>query len=119
MSRRSTKARVRKGRPLVRTRPARRPRPQPAARDTPISRSMILDATRRLYARSDYTSVTMREIAREVGCRSPSLYHHFESKEEIFRALAEEGIKLVDAYRAVAETSDCVERLRERFRRYY
>ena len=84
-----------------------------------ISRSAILQVTRHLYAAADYTNVTMREIAKQLGCRSASLYHYFESKDAIFRALVAEGIELFARYQPVAPTTDPLEQLRWRFWRYY
>jgi AcrR family transcriptional regulator len=84
-----------------------------------ISHSAILDVTRHLYAATDYTTVTVREIAKKLGCRSASLYHYFASKNDIFRALVDQGIELFERYQPVAPTTDPLEQLRWRFWRYY
>jgi AcrR family transcriptional regulator len=84
-----------------------------------ISRSAILDVTRRLYAATDYTAVTVREIAKKLGCRSASLYHYFDSKNEIFRALVDQGLELFARYKPVAPSTEPLEQLRWRFWRYY
>jgi AcrR family transcriptional regulator len=55
-------------------------------RDT---RQGILDAALDLFAESGFFGTSMREIARRVGVRESALYHHFESKEQILRALAQ------------------------------
>ncbi len=83
------------------------------------SREAILEASRRLYAVSDYTGVTMRAVAKEVGCRSPSLYHYFQSKDEIFQALVDEGIALYERFLPTTDDPDCMAQLRWRFWRYY
>ena len=83
------------------------------------SRSAILEVSRRLYASSDYSGVTMRSIAKKVGCQSPSLYHYFQSKDEIFRALADEGLTLFQRFMPVSDSSDPLDRLWWRFWRYY
>jgi AcrR family transcriptional regulator len=83
------------------------------------SRSAILNVSRRLYAASDYSGVTMRSIAKKVGCRSPSLYHYFQSKDEIFRALAEEGLTLFERFMPTSDSTDPLDRLWWRFWRYY
>jgi AcrR family transcriptional regulator len=83
------------------------------------SRETILEAARRLYAASDYAGVTMRAVAREVGCRSPSLYHYFESKDEIFRALVDIGLRLFEQFLPTSPSPDPLNRLWWRFWRYY
>jgi AcrR family transcriptional regulator len=65
-------------------------------------RSAILDAAARLFARNGVEATTVREIAREVGVLSGSLYHHFPSKD----AIAEEIVRgylddLLRSYREV------------------
>lgn len=58
-------------------------RPKKAAqRDT---RQAILDAALDLFAERGYFGTSMRQIARAVGVRESALYHHFESKQAIFR----------------------------------
>jgi TetR/AcrR family transcriptional regulator, cholesterol catabolism regulator len=52
-------------------------------------RSRILDEAERLFRTRGYNSVTMRDIAREVGIRQASLYYHFSSKEQLFVAVTE------------------------------
>jgi len=90
-----------------------------ASRARGPSRSAILKVSRRLYATSDYSGVTMRSIAKKVGCRSPSLYHYFQSKDEIFRALADEGLALFEGFMPTSDSSDPLDRLWWRFWRYY
>lgn len=66
---------------------ARRPvgRREAAAART---REEILDAAARALARRGFKSVSLQDIAREVGFTAPALYVYFESKEAIFAALA-------------------------------
>jgi len=61
----------------------------------------------------------MLEIAKKVGCRSPSLYHHFESRQDIFRALVDRGLRLYEHYRPSIDSADPLAQLRWRFWRYY
>ena len=44
---------------------------------------MILDRAAALFAQKGVAATTVRDIAKEVGILSGSLYHHFESKEAI------------------------------------
>ncbi|WP_414623055.1 TetR/AcrR family transcriptional regulator [Calothrix sp. CCY 0018] len=43
-----------------------------------------------LFASKGYASVTMREIAKELGVSTGTLYHYFPNKEAIFLQLVEE-----------------------------
>lgn len=47
------------------------------------TRQAIIEAAARLFAEKGYEGMTMKEIAREVGIKAPSLYAFFESKEDI------------------------------------
>jgi AcrR family transcriptional regulator len=52
-------------------------------------RSRILAQAERLFRTQGYNTVTMRDIAREVGIRQASLYYHFPSKEQLFVVVTE------------------------------
>ncbi len=43
-----------------------------------------------LFAQRGYGSLTMRQIAKEIGLSTGTLYHYFASKEELFTQLIEE-----------------------------
>jgi AcrR family transcriptional regulator len=43
-----------------------------------------------LFAESGYDSVSLSEIAKAVGIKTPSIYAHFSSKEQLFLQLVEE-----------------------------
>ncbi len=43
-----------------------------------------------LFAKRGYGSLTMRQIAKEIGVSTGTLYHYFSSKEELFIQLIEE-----------------------------
>jgi AcrR family transcriptional regulator len=47
------------------------------------TREKILDCAANLYSRHGYGEGSVRNIAAAIGIRGPSLYHHFDSKEEI------------------------------------
>jgi Transcriptional regulator len=47
------------------------------------TRKAIIEAAARLFAEKGYEGMTMKEIAREVGIKAPSLYAFYESKEDI------------------------------------
>ncbi len=65
-----------------------------------------------LFAEKGYASITMRQIAQEVGVSTGTLYHYFPSKEELFEQLIEE-ISQQDILRAAAEI-ETLETLEER-----
>lgn len=59
-----------------------------------ISRS-ILDAARVLFVVEGYTNVSLRKIAEKVGYSPAAIYSYFDSKDDIFLALAEEGFHML------------------------
>ncbi len=64
------------------------------------TRDRILDAALALFAEKGYEATSMREIAEQLGMTKPALYYHFDSKEDIVRAL------LVDIETKVGELVD-------------
>ena len=52
----------------------------------------ILDAAAELFTTQGFTATSTRRIARDVGIRQASLYHHFATKEEILEALLERTV---------------------------
>jgi AcrR family transcriptional regulator len=47
-------------------------------------RQQIVDAAVQVFARSGYTSGSLREVAKRVGLTPAGLLHHFASKEELY-----------------------------------
>ncbi|MBM7566571.1 TetR family transcriptional regulator [Paenibacillus sacheonensis] len=45
-----------------------------------------------LFAESGYDGVSLSEIAKSVGIKTPSIYAHFESKEQLFLALLDDAV---------------------------
>jgi AcrR family transcriptional regulator len=89
------------------------------------TRERILYEASNLFAAMGYHATTTREIARTVGIRQPSLFHHFASKREIMQALlsydldafsfvevlaAEEGPAAVRLYRYLRDDVALVSR---------
>src|ERR687898_1823417 len=54
------------------------------------TRRAFLDAARELFAEKGYTGVTIEEIVVRTGMTKGALYHHFEDKRSLFRAVVEE-----------------------------
>ena len=47
----------------------------------------ILDAAIQLFSSNGYDAVSMREVAGAAGVSKANIYHHFESKEGLYRAI--------------------------------
>lgn len=56
-------------------------------------RRAILDETRHLLVADGYDNLSMRKIARAVGCSATSIYLHFENKDALIHALIDEGME--------------------------
>lgn len=57
----------------------------------------ILDIAARQFRTKGYAAVSMRDIATEAGMRTPSLYYHFPSKDDLVMAVMDRGITVVRA----------------------
>ena len=53
-------------------------------------REQIIDAAMRAFSQKGYTRATNKDIAREAGITPGLIYHYFESKEALLRAIIEE-----------------------------
>lgn len=49
------------------------------------ARDRILDAARKAFSQNGYYGTSIRQISSLCGLKQPSIYHHFESKENLFR----------------------------------
>jgi AcrR family transcriptional regulator len=54
------------------------------------SRRQVLDAALQLFSTQGYRGTNVREIADKAKVSTGNVYHHFEDKEAIFRALLDE-----------------------------
>jgi AcrR family transcriptional regulator len=71
-------------------RPARR---LPRVRLAPPNRKVILDTAERLFAARGVDGVVLRDLAQEMGFTAPSLYNHFPSKQALYDAVLERGLR--------------------------
>jgi AcrR family transcriptional regulator len=88
-------------------------------RDREAVRRGILDAARELFVNEGYMNVSIRKIAERIEYSPAAVYGYFESKDDIFFALAEEGFQLLGGLPDIAEPSDPLEVLRRGFWRLY
>jgi len=60
-------------------------------------KSIILNAAKQAFAEKGFAAVGIREIAKESGLNSATLYHYFQSKESIYAAILEETFEKIVA----------------------
>ncbi|MCH2100419.1 MAG: TetR/AcrR family transcriptional regulator [Planctomycetes bacterium] len=56
-------------------------------------RPAILDEARQTLVAEGYRALSMRRIARAVGCTATSIYLHFRDKDDLLHALIHEGLE--------------------------
>jgi AcrR family transcriptional regulator len=82
-------------------------------------RRKILDAARELFATEGYERVTMRGIAEAIEYSPTAIYHHFEDKDDLVRALCEQDFtRLRSAFTQGVPPADPVEAIRQLGRAY-
>lgn len=67
---------------------------------TEATRAALLSAARRLFAEKGYADTSTPEIVAAAGVTRGALYHHFEDKMALFRAV------VIEEYRVVASEID-------------
>ncbi|HEX9889931.1 MAG TPA: TetR/AcrR family transcriptional regulator [Nitriliruptorales bacterium] len=70
----------------------RRGRPRKTGRTPENPRAEILRAAGRLFAEKGYEGTSTGEIAEAVGLTQPAIFYYFDSKEALFRELANESV---------------------------
>lgn len=82
--------------------------------DPASPKGMVLDHAARLFRDRGFERTTVRDLAREVGILPGSIFHHFQSKDEILRIVMRESIilNLARVRAALAEAHGPVESLR-------
>src|SRR5689334_23419032 len=88
-------------------------------RDREAVRRAILDAARELFVSEGYQNVSMRKIAERIEYSPAAIYGYFESKDDIFLALAEEGFRMLFASADEPDPVDPIEKIRAGFWRLY
>lgn len=82
--------------------------------DAASPKGMVLSKAAHLFLERGFERTTVRDLGREVGILPGSIFHHFQSKEEILRIVMRESIILILArIRArLADATTTVDRLR-------
>lgn len=77
-------------------------------------RGKLLSGAARLFREKGFDRTTVRDIAREVGLQSGSIFHHFTTKEDILFAVVSEVIRFNTARleKAIQGIEKPVDRLR-------
>src|SRR3954468_8327242 len=90
-------------------------------REREIVRNAILAAARGLFLAEGYANVSMRKIAEQIEYSPGAIYSYFASKEDIFFALAEEGLQFLRAHCAPQAGTDVppLEQVRAAIWRFY
>jgi AcrR family transcriptional regulator len=57
------------------------------------NRQAILNAAREVFAELGYDTATVRDIIRRTGLSVGAFYNYFRSREEVFEALADDGVR--------------------------
>ncbi|HEV7752737.1 MAG TPA: TetR/AcrR family transcriptional regulator [Baekduia sp.] len=67
----------------------------PAAQDTDIggTRQVILAAAAKLFRERGFAETTTRDLGKAAGIRGPSLYHHFETKQDLLFGVCRESVR--------------------------
>jgi TetR/AcrR family transcriptional regulator len=60
------------------------------------TKKVIFEAAIKLFSKKGYHKSTMDEIAEAAGVAKGTLYYHFNSKEDIFRFIIDEGVKIIE-----------------------
>jgi len=77
------------------------------ARQKEQTRRTLIRESRRLFATAGYGAVSLSEVVRAAGVTKGALYHHFDGKTALFRAVLEEVQQQVaEAVAAAAEAQD-------------
>jgi AcrR family transcriptional regulator len=59
------------------------------------NREAILNAAREVFAELGYGATTVRDIIRKTGLASGTFYNYYKSKEEVFEALMDDGMRRI------------------------
>jgi len=83
-------------------------------------RQAIIETAARLFAELGYSDCEMERVAAEIGIAKGTLYLYFPSKEALFYACVDAGMKQMQAVvaKAADETDDAIDRIARGIRAY-
>ena len=95
----------------------------PRSRKGAQTRARLLDAAKEVFEESGFLNSRVSDIAEKAGLSHGSFYHYFDSKEEIFREVAESveerlSAPMGDVILDTHSTATPQERMREAIRRH-
>ncbi|TDC51535.1 TetR/AcrR family transcriptional regulator, partial [Actinomadura sp. KC345] len=95
--------------------------PRPTGFASVVRREQLLSSAITLIAERGYGSVSMDEIGARAGISGPSVYHHFESKQQLLAAALTRGEEWLryDMYRALAGATTPADALHRLLVSYY
>lgn len=78
------------------------------------TKKAIFNAAIKVFSIEGYDSATVEEIASEAGVAKGTLYYNFQGKEEIFKFVIDEGMKLIknEMLDAIKDIDDPLEKLK-------
>jgi AcrR family transcriptional regulator len=96
---------------------------EPRSRKGKQTRARLLDAAKRVFERDGFLEARVSDIVDEAGISHGAFYHYFDSKEQIFREVAEAEESLltappVDEQPGAAPGRSTRDRIRDANRRY-
>lgn len=104
------------------TEPVATPPNAPRSRKGALTRARLLDAAKQVFEESGFLEARISDIAERGGLSHGSFYHYFDSKEQIFREVAEAQEALLtappDAAEAFEANASDFDRLRRANLRY-
>jgi AcrR family transcriptional regulator len=95
--------------------------PGEGGQDEANRRQALIRASARLFREKGFEATTVRDIAGAVGMRSGSPFYHFSNKQEILKAVMEEGLRqgLDRTEEALKSATTPQERFRAMVRTHY
>lgn len=94
--------------------------PRPKEIDRKDIKQLVLKKSKELFLKYGYDNITMRKIAKEIGYSPAAIYLYYQSKDEIFYEIYNEGFRILykEQSEALNMNADPMEKLKEHARRY-
>ena len=87
----------------------------------PERRAQLLDVARRVFGTSGFHAASMETVAKRAGVTKPILYDHFPSKKDLYLALLDADLAILqdEVSKALASPLGNRERIRASFQAYF